>query len=311
MEIVLKKFIKLFILLILSSGTIASMDKQLKPENVDIYSDIDEVLIESSYSTYKLILGGIALNPFNTLAYLYSLLKVQQAYAYDKDGIKEALYDKRGDAIEGITFHFLYHGMEDTNLTHYVPWLIETLENSRQFIPGTRKIYKYLKKAKGYNIDFVTNKDRISYDLTVKSFGHKFSQIPSKVFVAHPGNSTALLNDIQLFADRPITPNNYKQLVNETMNIQESDNIIHLPGKKPEPAFYERMIAHSKTKKNITCMIFIDDKKTNVDAFNKLQPTTDLTLHGILFKNPAQLAEELTALGILSQEDDCKLFEKL
>ena len=25
-------------------------------------------------------------------------------------------------------------------------------------------------------------------------------------------------------------------------------------------------------------MIFIDDKKTNVDAFNKLQSTTDLTL---------------------------------
>ena len=60
--------------------------------------------------------------------------------------------------------------MKDTNLTIYVPWLIETLESSRQFIPGTRKIYKYLKKAKGYNINFATNKDQHCLRFNRKKF---------------------------------------------------------------------------------------------------------------------------------------------
>ena len=58
-------------------------------------------------------------------------------------------------------------------------------------------------------------------------------------------------------------------------------------------------------------MIFIDDKKTNVDGFNALQNETTITLHGILFENPIQLAEELVTLGILSKKDDLKLFEKI
>ena len=71
------------------------------------------------------------------------------------------------------------------------------------------------------------------------------------------------------------------------------------------------MIANSSAKKNIKFMVFIDDKKTNVDGFNALQTTTNIKLYGILFKNPKQLADELVNLGILSRENDHKLFAKI
>ena len=227
----MKSRLKLSFLLSLFCSTTTPINEPLTPKNVDIYSDLDEVLLQQSYSTYRLVQGGIDLDPLNEPTFISSLVGVQQAYTLDPNGVKEALYDRDGNAIEGITFHFLHHGMRDENLTPYVPWLIETLENSRCFIPGTRKIYKHLTKEKGYTINFATNKDRISYDLTAKAFGHKFTNIPDKVFVAHPGNSRTLLNDIMLFANRPTTPDNYKQLVDKTMNVQESDTIIHAPGR--------------------------------------------------------------------------------
>ena len=281
---------------------------QITPKNCAIYSDVDEVFIEKKWSHLtNLVCGGIAQNPLNAPTYIKALLNLDKKYEKGPDGQKELLRYKDGNAIEGITFHFLYHGMEDPNLTPYVSWMIDSMENSRQTIRGTKQIYKNL-KSKGYTIDFATNKDRVSYDLTAQLLGEAFTSIPTKVFVAHPGNSKELLNDILQFACRETTDESYQTLTLQALTVQASDNIIHAPSRKPEAEYFQCLINHSTSKEHI---IFIDDNKANVEGFNALQQTTNIILHGILFIEPAQLAEELIKLGILSENTDQLLLEKI
>jgi hypothetical protein len=295
-------------LLIIFCNTIRGIHPTINKNNAELYFDIDKVLIEESSRTQKIILAGLLQDPFNAPAYIKSLLELDKAYQVDQDGIKESLYDADGNAIEGLTFHFLHHGMRDKNLLPYVSTLITTIENSNQFIIGTRKICMYLKNKKGYPINFATNKDHIAYDRTAHTLGKKFTDIPSKVFVAHPGNSTAFLNNIKQFADQPGTPTPYRDLAYHAINIQESGNIIHAAGKKPEEKYYQCLIKNSQTKDFI---VFIDDKKSNSNGFNALQNKTPIKLYGIHFTNPIQLANELIKIGILSEQDDHAFLKKI
>jgi len=299
----------LFLFVNITSNTVIAMEHRLiTPENTDIYSDVDEVFIEKQWSyLIKLICGGIIQAPLNTPAYLQALLELDKRYEKNCNGQKELLRYKDGEPIEGITFHFLYHGMHNKNLTPYVNWMIESMESSRQPIRGTKTIYKNLKN-KGYPINFATNKDRIAYDLTAHYLEKTFSSIPTKVFVAHPGNNKKLLEDIKQFAYQATTDESYQNLAHRALTIQESPNIIHAPSRKPEAAYFQCLINHSKSKKHI---IFIDDNKLNVDGFNALQNTTSILLHGILFTDPIQLAEEFIKLGILSEEADELLLEEI
>lgn len=280
----------------------------LTPANSFLAFDLDDVLIEKSvWHKPKLVLGGIAQDPFNAHNYLNALREIKSTYQRDSDGIKQALRDSHGNEVMGLTFHFLHHGMRNKQLTPYVAWLVKTMENSRCFINGTKKIMLYL-KSKGFTIVFATNKDRVSYDLTAEAFGPELTQIPDRVFVAQPGNVQQFLDDVTAFANRPDTPESYRVLAERAINVPESATIFHAPGKKPHHEYYNYVHSTVGADKN---MIFIDDKKTNVSSFNTIESSTNTQMKGIHFKNPIQLANDLVKLGILSEIDDHKFLQEI
>jgi FMN phosphatase YigB (HAD superfamily) len=264
----------------------------LTPDNTIIISDIDDVLIQPSF-----FLSSIA-----------QLKNLVGDYKKDADGVKEALVDKKGNSINGMTFHLLYHGMRKSYLTPYISWMAENLETSRQFINGTEKIYRYL-KTKGYTIIFATNKDRIGYDFTAQSLGNAFTSLASKVFVAHPGNNPEFIAQLQTFADLASTPKSYKEFLQKTLTIQPTDMILHAPERKPDQQYYNYVEQHLDAAKN---MVFIDDKATNVAGFvDTLKNQSSAERIGIVFKDARQLAQDLVNLGILSEIDDQKLLEEI
>jgi len=278
-------------LIVILFSEILSATLPLSPDNTIIISDIDDVLIQKSF-----FLTSVA-----------QLKNFVGDYKKDADGIKEALVDKKGHAINGITFHFLYHGMRKSYLTPYTAWMVEHLETSRRFIDGTEKIYRYL-KTKGYTIIFATNKDRIAYDFTARVLGNPFTSLASKVFVAHPGNSPEFIAQLQAFADRATTAQSYKNLLKKTLTIQPNEKILHAPGKKPDQKYYEYVKQHLDATKN---MVFIDDKATNVASFEALQNQNSAERIGIVFKNAQQLAQDFVNLGILSETDDAQLLREI
>jgi len=270
----------------------------LTPENTVFSFDIDEVTVQKPFwHKEQLIVGGILQNIFGATDYIRAFLGVKNTYKYDK----------QINTISGLTFHYLYFGMRDARLTPYVAWMVETMEHSRCFIDGTKKILKYL-KAKGYTIVFATNKDRVCYDMTAQALGNEFTNIPTKVFLAHPGNDDAILAQFKEFAELPTTPASYKQLEYKARTIQPTPTILHAPSRKPYLLYFQYMEKTIGTDKNI---IFIDDYKENVNGFNKLQETTTALRQGIYFKNAIQLAEELIKIGILSEIEDKKFLDEL
>ena len=299
---------KLLLLLSILCSTILPIQSNLTPENTFIAFDLDEVLLQKTFwFKPKLIFGGIALHPLNGYSYIRSLANVKSAYTYDADRAEDVLYDEYGDEINGLTFHSLYHGMRDKRLTPYIAWIVETMECARNFITGTKQIIEYLKSA-GYPIVFATNKDRISYDITAQTLGDEFTNLATMAFVAHPANTPRLLNTITQFAQLTDTPESYRTLAEHAINIQPTNTIVHIPAKKPELMYYQQIHSTLGTDKNF---IFIDDKKFNVDGFNILQSSTNAFVHGIHFKNPIQLADELVKLGILSEIDDQEFLQEI
>lgn len=301
---------KLLLLASIFCSTVLPIESTLTPNNTEINFDIDEVIIDKmGYWIYqaKIALGGIWQKPQNGVTYLGALLDLGQSYAKDESGNKR-IYDQNGKKINGLTFQFLYHGIRNPQLTPYIPFLVETIESSRWFIPGTLKICKYLKEKKGYTINFATNKDHESYVRTAQAFGNEFTNIPTKVFVAHPGNDEVFLAQIKEFADLPTTPADYKKLAYASLTAQPTNIIFHAPSKKPELPYFQYMANTVGANKN---QIFIDDQKANAQGFNKLQEATTNLRYGIYFKNPAQLAEEFIKLGILSEIDDKKLLDEI
>ncbi len=278
------------------------------PENAEIYFDLDEVLVQGSWTVPMIVFTGLKKEPLGAIAYVQSLIALDNIYQKDPNGLKEILYDQGGNAIEGATFHWLEHGRRDPNLTRYVHDLLKATERSRCFIPGTKKICNYLKNKKGYTIHFATNKDRISYELVADNLGQKFTAIPSKVFVAHPGNCQGFLDDIQQFSEQKTTHPCYQELTRHAFTIEESDTIVHAPSRKPEGEYYQCLFNNSKSKKFV---FFIDDNKYNVDGFNAMQNKTNIALRGIVFKDPHQLTRELVAYGILSEDSDRKFLKKM
>jgi hypothetical protein len=282
---------------------------KLTPQNTEINFDIDEVLIEKKkYILYpKIVLTGIWQHPLNALTYINALINLKSAYTKDEHG-NERMYDQNGNKINSLTFQFLYHGILDPRLTPYIANIVKNTENSSWYISGTIKICKYLKYNKGYTINFATNKDHVSYELTAQNFGKEFTNIPTRVFVAHPGNSQTFLNQIKEFADRPTTPIDYTEFAHQALEAKPTNKIFHAPSSKPNIAYFQYMEKIINDNKNL---IFIDDQKANVEGFNTLQKNTTALRYGIHFTNPIQLADDLIKLGILSPTEDRKLLDDI
>lgn len=292
--------------LLIHLGTIKSMDQQLTPQNTVIVSDLDDVLIQKSLlHKINLVAGGAWKDPRNTIIYLQALSKLKSKYTKDANGVKDTLQDHEGNKINGLTFQFLYHGAQDENLTPYVPWIINTMEQSRSYIDGTKKTYEYI-AAKGYTLVLATNKDRTSFDIANEQL--KLSSLANKTFVAHPGNAEQFIKQLHTFAKQSSVPTEYKEMLTKTLAIQASETIHHIPYCKPNLNYYHQVQTEIGTNKN---MIFIDDKKINTASFKQLPSNPQEQRLAIHFKDPAQLANKFVKLGILSEEKDKKFLEEI
>lgn len=292
--------------LLIHIGTIKPMNRQFTPQNTVILSDLDDVLIQKSLlHKINLVVGGAWKNPRNTIAYLQALNKLRSAYTKDIDGMKQDLQDHEGNKINGLTFHFLYHGTQDKNLTPYVSWIINRMEKSRCYIDDTRKTYEYI-AAKGYPVVLATNKDRTSFDIVNEQL--KLSSLAHKTFVAHPGNNEQFIQKLHTFAEQSSTPKDYKDILAKTIAVKPSDTIRHVPCCKPNINYYHQVQTEIGTNKN---MIFIDDKKANTTSFKQLESKPHEQRCAIHFKDPAQLANKFVKLGILSEEEDKKFLEEI
>ncbi len=288
---------------------IFTIDTAITPENTIICSDIDEVLIEKSpWTILNLLYRGLMYDPFNIGTYIKAIYHAEKKYTKNAEGQRNPLYDQYGNVINGFTFHLLFHGMNDENLTSYVQLVLESIENSRHFIMGTKKIYEYLKNKKGYTIVFATNNDHVAYQINSDTLGDEFNSLATYVFVAQPGNSNTFLAQLQDFGNRPTTPEIYTKLLHKALTIQPTQKVIHMPGKKPEYEYYHAIEQQFAPDKNI---IFIDDQQENVDGFNILQKNNTAIRHGIRFKNPQQLVEEFIKIGVLSEIHDQELIKEI
>jgi len=277
----MKTAYKLLLLLSIFSSTVLPIELTLTPENTVVVSDLDRVLLQQSFL-------------------LRTILQLKHLVSDDTN--------EKNEDVSGLTFYLLYHGMQKPYLSSYISWILKNIEHLYSFNDGTEKIYRYLKDVKGYSITYATNKDRISYDICAQALGNKFTSLPSKAFVAHPGNNTELLDQLKNFANLPTTPASYKELLQKALSIQPTEIILHVPNSKPNVEYYQYMEKNIDPDKNI---IFIDDLPENIIGFNELKKTAPAQRIGIVFKNPQQLAQEFVNMGILSETDDAQLLEDI
>ena len=285
---------KLLIIIGMLASTALPQTTLFSPDNTILISDVNDVISAPS------LLFGCAVRLKNFVG------------NYTKNSITRdiELTNKEGKVVVngGVALHMLYHSMRRPYLAPYAALLADYLEESQHTIDGTQKIYRYLKDVKGYSIVFATNQDHIAYDIAARTLGNQFASIADKVFIAHPSNSPELLAQLQLFADQPTTADSYKKLLHKVLTIQPTEKILHVPSKKPNLEYYQYVEQHLDATKN---MIFIDDKKINVDGFEELQKTSSAKRIGIPFKDPGQLAQEFVNLGILSEQDDKQLLQDI
>lgn len=286
------------------------IEQSLTPKNTIICSDLDDVLIKTSpWLIPNLIYSILTHDPLAIWTYLTTLYHAKKSYTKDADGQRNPLLDQYGNTINGLTFHLLFQGMHNNaQLAPYVHLILNTVENSRCFIMGTKKIYQYLKGKKGYTIVFATNNDHLAYKISEESLGNDLTDLADYIFVAQPGNNDQVIAQLQEFANQTPTPINYKNVLLAALTIQPTKTILHAPSKKPDHEYYDYIEQNLGTDKNI---IFIDDRKENVDGFNNRENKSNSYHYGIQFKNPVQLADELIALGILSETNDAPLLEEI
>ena len=283
------KFVKtlllwLFTLSFVTIQTLAVSPFAVLPENTAIVADLDGVLIERSPNMKRNIFyyAFPYYNPFQWVPYI------------------NAMNNTRINVL--TTFQWLYNGMQDPTLLPYVAKLAKFSNKYHSFKPGTKKILEYL-KTKGYEIDFATNKDPVSYDHIAESLGKDLTNLPWKVIVAQPGNNTAVMNQFKEFAQNTDLPDDYKALLQKTINAKPSGNIHHAPIPKPSSEYFDKL-RNIVEKKNI---IFFDDREENATAATR--PNDNMI--GIHFKNAIQFADELVRLGVLSEETDKEFLEDL
>lgn len=298
-----------FFIAIFFNPTTFTIETTITPENTIICSDIDKVLIKkSSWTILNLLYNGLMYNPLNIGTYIRTIYDTEKKYTKNADGQRNPIYDQYGNVINGFTFHLLFHGMHNKNLTPYVQLILEAIEKSCCFISGTKKIYEYLKYKKGYTIVFATNNDHIAYEVSQNALGHEFSDLATYIFVAQPGNSNTFLAQLEDFGNRSTTPKIYKELLHKALTVQPTQKIIHTPGKKPEYEYYHFVEQQCALNKNL---IFIDDQQENIDGFNLLEKNNTALRYGIQFQNPQQLLDEFIKMGILSETDDQELIKEI
>lgn len=279
--------------------TTLSTSLSLTPQDTVILSDLDGVLLTRDWKIIpEIVYQGVSTTVLHLWAGKEYFSTVWDFISVYKKGttLKNDCNIDTNNKINSVTFTLLYVGVTRSISYPFVfESLMKSLNASHTFIEGTREIYRYLKK-KGYTIDYATNKDRLSYDIVAAKLGDKLQSLPHAIFVAQPGNGRSVIE----LLTKAFNQGSTLPFLEYALFVQPSDSIYHAPNKKPCAQYYQYVIELIGKNKNI---IFIDDIQKNVDGFNALN-TADKRLHGILFKDPAQLVNNLIQLGILSEQDD-------
>ncbi len=216
--------------------------------------------------------------------------------------------EKKVRKLGNLPLRLLDYGRRYPTLSSYIPGLIDYIGKSRYINQPIHNLYKHLKEE-DYPIVIATNKDHLLYDLSIETLGNEIPSMVDTVFVAEPHSDATAIAQLKAFADQP-TPANYKNMAYRTINIQETNNIVHVPNKKPDRAYFEYV---TQRIGNDNDMIFIDDNKENVDAFNALQKDTKHLRLGIEYdeNNLNQFAEDLKKARLVSENNNQELLNEI
>lgn len=270
-------------------------DNSYNAKNTVVTFDLDKVLIHKS-TGYKLrfIFHGLNKNIFKYFNGLYSMKNAQAS-----KGGESVFLDQDGNQIHGVTFQFLHTAMLNPSLREYAADLVKFTEETRCIDKNMMQLIKQI-KAQGYTIAFATNKDRVSYDYVAKKFGKEFTDLADIVFVAQPGNNEQFTNKLRSFIEdnKKTLPRDYVRLAQKALTVQPTDIIRHAPTQKPNDSYYKYVLDTIGQNKHV---IFIDDRKQNIEGFNKQHFNANkYDRIGIHFKNVKQLTLDLYIYGILN-----------
>ena len=149
---------------------------------------------------------------------------------------------------------------------------ILSLANSIQPIPGSLTVVEEL-NASGHTQYLATNKERL---LLHEALDNNPTAQPLFAII-----SSGLARDMQEHAAQPASS-------------IAADHFAYTTYKKPQQGYYQTF--EDTYNPEHAPMVFVDDKKVNVQAAVELHPHWI----GIVFENPGQLRRDLIALGILT-----------
>lgn len=292
------------LLLVTSIFYAAALAKMEMPRKKPvIITDFDDVWINKT-----LFLNSLAqLKPLeNLFKSRKSTKEITEPYSA---AVTKGKPEKKARKLGNLPLRLLDYGRRYPTFAGYIPGLVDYIGKARCINQPINNLYKQLRKE-NYSIVIATNKDHVLYDLSIEELGSEIPNMVDKVFVAEPLSDASAIAQLQAFADKPTTPANYKDMAQRAINIKSTNNIIHVPSKKPATEYYNYVIQHVGTDND---MIFIDDNKENVDAFNALQKDTPYLRLGIRYdeSNLNQFAEDIKKAGLVSEEKNQALLDEI
>jgi FMN phosphatase YigB (HAD superfamily) len=284
----MKTFHKLLLLLSLFASTALPQSAVLTPANSFIAADIDPGILELPVLNWPIVAWKcrkLVHNTHDMADLTKTFYHISRSFMRNAEGIYK-LYDAQGNKINGFTHQMLTIGMRHKEATRFVAGILECIETSRRF---HRDVVRILQDTK-LPVILVTNKDALTYQKTLHYYGLNSFAIKALV------TKEPLSNEVLEFAQRPDTPESYRNLVEEYQNALPTDTIIHATGRKPAAEYYQ-CLKRIVGKKNI---IFFDDSVENLTGFLSALANTDAAQYiALQYQNKAQLAKDFQKLGIL------------
>jgi len=293
----MKKIYSLLFLTTIFCYVTLATEQPMTPENTIFLTDYDDVLLNKSFS----------LNALAQLQFIETLFKSKKSspQPYSAEATKGRPTEQKVRKFGNLPLRLLDYGRRYPIFASSTPGLINYIGKSRRINEPIYNLYKHL----GYPIMIATNKDHMLYDLSIEILGNKIPNMVDKVFVAEPPSDENALAQLQAFADKPKTPENYKKMLNKALSLHSTNSVIHVPSKKPDPEYFKYVTEKIDPNNNIN-IIYVDDKQENIDAINALQKKQ---YRGILYdpNNPTAFTQELLKLGVVSEMRDKKLLDDI
>jgi len=271
---------KMILITSLFYGTALPQVSALTAENTILVCDMNDVVVNLPKSQWPVI----AYKGIKLIKNKQDMIDLPKTLYYMR-GVKE-ICDAQGNAVNGLTAQMITLGMQHPESARFIAPLLDIIESSRKLDKNVVEIIKSTELA----LVWSTNMDSLTYQKTAKR--HQLDTIAIAAIVTkHP-----LSPEVLAFAQHTNTPISYRSLVEKYHNDKETDTIVHAPGQKPNPEYFEYV---KKVIGTSTNSIFIDNKTKNITGYINTLPSTETAQHiGIHFKNAEQLINEFVKLGI-------------